>query len=671
MVATDQPSASAQHGDRSTSALLLGLIAITLVTFLAFRPALSGPFLLDDFPTLRGLSQIDLTTAVLPQVRQYALAGSSGLRGRPLSLASFALEAPSWPDNPETFKRTNLLLHIVNGLLLFALLSNLTKILQCPGLQGVGLSLGITAVWLLHPMQISTVMYVVQRMTLLSASFTLLGLSLYCKGRGSLADRPWQGFVLIGIGLLPCTILAVLAKESGVLSPVFALVLELTLLRAVKGDRWRLWQRLGLAGLTVGPLAIAGYFAWHWSDYTDYSDRNFSLPERLLTEGRVLSDYLRLIAFPMTTEFGIFGDGYLISRGWLQPPMTLLCAILIGGLLVGGIALRRRAPWISFAILWFFAGHLLESTIVPLEIYFEHRNYLPMLGPVAAGIWALMQFRPDAPAIAASLTAAVSLVLALLTFSSSLVWGNEALAAEVWPKDHPRSERARQMSAHYWTHRRRFDRAEEQLAQAALIHPENPHLFLQVAQMRCVQGLDARQALKTAIAGLRTASLDRATLDTLDSLRMLASEPRCESLSLQDIHAVLDQLLANNQYRDSDELFVYLQYIRGTTFGNQGRIDDAVEAFEQSARRHPLTQTRYWQTLWLLCVGRADEAERYLALAVDENARRSWNDLSWDEDIVRLRKALADVRKLNGKAGIILVGNTEFKVTPLPAQNKQ
>jgi tetratricopeptide (TPR) repeat protein len=533
------------------------------------------------------------------------------------------------------------------------------------------MSLAVSAIWLLHPMQISTVMYVVQRMTVLSGTFTLLGLILYCKGRARLADTPWHGYAQMAIGVGLCSILATLAKQSGALLPVFALCLEITLLRELPGDRWKLWQRFGRIGLMLVPVALAAYIVRQWPVMLQhYVGRGYTLPERLLTEGRVLLDYLRLMAIPSTAELGIFGDGYPLSRGWLSPPATLAAAAFLAALVVAGLALHRRAAWISLAILWFFAGHLLESTVLPLEIYFEHRNYLPMLGPIVGLAWWLARLRPDSHRFTASIMAIFPALLALLTYSSSLVWGNQALAAEIWPRQHPQSQRVRQMSARYWADQGRLDLAEAQLTAAAIGHPERPHLYLQVAQMRCLQGLDVQATLSAANKGLSGALVDLSTLDTADNLRQLARDRRCASLSPQDVHAILDALSANPRYRDNSTQSAYLQFIRANTYADQGRIDEAVATLEQPASGPPSVQSRYWQTIWLLTAGRADEAEQHLDLVKQANDQRPTDTADWTGDVRKLGVAINEVRKLGGKRFSVSVDNGDIRVTPLPTADR-
>src|SRR5690606_24439350 len=117
---------------------------------------------------------------------------------------------------------------------------------------------------------------------------------------------------------------------------------------------------------------------------------DFSLPERLLSESRILVEYLYKIVLPSLRGGGIYHDDFVVSRGWLTPWTTAPAVAFVLGLVVIGIASRRRWPVLSFALLWFFAGHALESTALPLELYFEHRNYLPVFGILfALATWAV------------------------------------------------------------------------------------------------------------------------------------------------------------------------------------------------------------------------------------------------------------------------------------------
>jgi hypothetical protein len=108
------------------------------------------------------------------------------------------------------------------------------------------------------------------------------------------------------------------------------------------------------------------------------------MQERLLTEARVLWFYARMIIAPDISAMGLFHDDIAISRGLVEPWTTLPAVVALFIAAAAAITLRERRPLVSFAVLFFLAGHALESSVFPLELVYEHRNYLPIFGPLFA-----------------------------------------------------------------------------------------------------------------------------------------------------------------------------------------------------------------------------------------------------------------------------------------------
>jgi uncharacterized membrane protein YhfC len=90
-------------------------------------------------------------------------------------------------------------------------------------------------------------------------------------------------------------------------------------------------------------------------------------------------DYLSLLWLPRPFSSGLFNDQYAASTSLIHPLSTLWALLAMVALISGAWWFRRRYPAWSLAVLFFFAGHLLESTSIPLELYFEHRNYVPAM----------------------------------------------------------------------------------------------------------------------------------------------------------------------------------------------------------------------------------------------------------------------------------------------------
>ena len=397
------------------TALLALVIGCTVIA--VYWPGLNGGFRFDDDANIVNNPAVHIETLSRDSLRGALHSGISGPLGRPVSMLSFALDHYLHGLEPWWFKLTNLSLHVLNGLLIWLLTRQLLTHAAGPGGKsgrGDALALAIAAVWLLHPLQASSVLYVVQRMTLLATCFSLLALNLYVYGRLRPRDPARRAlFVVLLPGLAAA--LAVLSKETALLIPIYGLVIEITVLHwrfpeSHRPSRW-LYGLYCLAVLVPG-LAVAGYLVLHpeWFEAA-YRYRDYDVLQRLLTQSRVLIFYLRLIVFPHPSHMALFHDDIAVSTSALAPPSTAISITAILGLLAAAALAVRRSPWFAFGVFWFFGGHLLESTIYPLELVYEHRNYLPSLGPLAAIVIALHRM------LGASLRTALSIAaIALFGF---------------------------------------------------------------------------------------------------------------------------------------------------------------------------------------------------------------------------------------------------------------
>jgi protein O-mannosyl-transferase len=216
--------------------LVLGLVLLPLFSL---WPALPGPFLFDDQPNLDALKVLQGEVSKAGLV-EYLTEKSAGPTGRPLSMLSFLLNDVYWPSEPSSFKYTNLLIHILNGLLLAWLVLAIVR--QWAGSldqRHIVLSLLVAAFWVLNPYQLSSVMYVIQRMAQLSALCVLAGLLLYLCGRRFLADGDaGKGYGLIWLGYLVGAGIGVLFKENAALFVLLVPIFEWLLFpRSDSGQR--------------------------------------------------------------------------------------------------------------------------------------------------------------------------------------------------------------------------------------------------------------------------------------------------------------------------------------------------------------------------------------------------------------------------------------------------
>ena len=364
------------------------LVVTLVVTSLVYQRGLHGPFLFDDGPNIVQNHKLAIRDLNSHTLEQAAFSGDSGPLLRPLSMMSFAANEYATGLNPYFFKLTNLMIHLCNGVGLFILtwlLLDFYRKRYEPGLplaHAQWISLAVAAAWLLHPFNLTSVLYAVQRMTSLSALFSIWGLALFLWGRTRLYQGS-GGVPAMLVSLLLFTPLAALSKENGALLPLLMLVAEVTLFGFHTEKPAARRFLIGFYLLSVAlPAAIAlAYLAMHTQWWlAGYKTRDFTLTERVMTEARVVWFYIWQIVLPSTAQMGLYHDDIAISRGWFQPVSTAFAMAGVIALPVLAYIARKKAPIISFGVLFFLAGHVLESTIWPLEIAHEHRNYLPMYG---------------------------------------------------------------------------------------------------------------------------------------------------------------------------------------------------------------------------------------------------------------------------------------------------
>jgi hypothetical protein len=364
---------------------------------------------------------------------------------RPLSYLSFYLNIITTGFDPFYFKLTNLFVHFVNSFLVL-LISRLIFGRFIKEENKKKLALLVFAIFLLHPLALTSVLYIVQRMTSLSAFFTLLGIYGYLYGRLRIANGQ-HCLLFIGFSTISCSLFAVFSKENGALLPYYCLLIEVVILQFQNLSPFstRLFKII-FATMILVPLCYAllrlGTHPTLLQSW--FTGRPFTLSERLMTETRVMWFYIRLIFVPDINLMGLYHDDIQISTGFLSPWTTLTSTIGLLILFISSLILRSKTPILSFGILFFFIGHSIESSIIPLEIAHEHRNYLPMLGLIIVAVYYLDQLfsKTTQPNIKKMLVCIILLVIATSTSLRANIWRNQVDQTLSSVNKHPRSPRA-------------------------------------------------------------------------------------------------------------------------------------------------------------------------------------------------------------------------------------
>lgn len=493
----------------------LALFPVLCLVWLVLSPGLSGNFLFDDYPNLQPIADLGGVDD-LESFQAFVGGGFAGPTGRPVALLSFLLDSPVWPASPYPFKRTNLLFHLLNGCLLIWASLQLCRFYGIPEKQAQYLALFGGAAWLLHPYLLSTTFYIVQRMAQLAALFCFAGITAYLHGRRLSREEPARGLAWMVGGLGIGTFLGALSKENGALLPLLVLAIECCRPRASAPPPW--WFRwLFLYAPSVGILA---YLASTLDlSHNPWPHRNFNQPERLLTEARILWEYLGNLLMPRIEGAGLYQDGRAVSQGLTDPPSTLAAITGLAALLWAALVLRRRTPLMSLAILFFLGGHLLESSLLGLELYFEHRNYLPsaflFLG-LGDGLRRLSQHL--SPQLGVLLAAGFLAILAFLSYQRASLWGDGQRLDLYWAVAAPDSPRAQSTLATRFAQQGQYAQALQTLNVALAKHPNNPLLTIQLLLTKTQSGQVTQNDFLLCQKKLLTQPLDAQALAGLRRL---------------------------------------------------------------------------------------------------------------------------------------------------------
>lgn len=518
------------------------LIVALLVTAAIYWPGLSGYFLFDDFPNIVDNKGVQPSNASIPSLVDAALSSPSSEFSRPLASLSFAVNYLVTGLDPYWMKLTNLLIHLLNGFLVFVLSKALLQAASsCYSTEGASddvagsgsytarkrtisrsdlIALLISTSWMLLPINLTAVLYVVQRMESMANLFVLLGLIGYIKSRRMMLAAPphttdsnlldmkgpvagekfWSdhAFILCSTSLILTTAIGVLVKETAAMLPLYAVTVEWAVFHFHKAsplptkthtsdvsfcdansenrnkasDAYD--KRIIYLFLLVLVLPAALGLAWLVPKVLSpqsWITRDFTLSTRLLSEARIVADYIIWTLLPAPHDLSFYHDDFAISAGLLTPWTTLASMMALAALAAFAFWIRAYRPLVALGIALYLGCHLLTGTIIPLELIYEHRNYFASFGlllaliPLLAAPRAIVEAQAIAntskresdltgsPAIISSsglpfMWARYLIIIGLITCWSSLTamtaysWGNPLLLAAELARRAPESPRA-------------------------------------------------------------------------------------------------------------------------------------------------------------------------------------------------------------------------------------
>ena len=353
---------------------------------------------------------------------------------RPMACLSFALN--HYVNGLEVFgyHLVNIFIHFLAAIFLFLFIYhtlNLPLIRERYSHNAYFIALLSTLLWAINPIQIQAITYIVQRMTSLAGMFYIMSMYFYLKARTTETNyKKIFFFLFCSLSFL----MALGSKENAIMLPLSIFLFDSFLLQENFKDHMKKNMRILLiAALGILLLGFA-YFYFKkgnmFSFLDGYQNRPFTLGQRLLTEPRIMIFYISLLLYPVPTRLNIAHD-ITLSNSLFDPLSTIISICLILGVIILALYLVRKWPLIIFCILFFFLNHVIESTVLPLELAFEHRNYIPSMlffVPVAIGFCYLFNYYDTQRPMRYILFSFIVLFLVGLghsTFMRNFTWKNE------------------------------------------------------------------------------------------------------------------------------------------------------------------------------------------------------------------------------------------------------
>ena len=563
------------------------LAALFLLPILAYSNTLKSSWHLDDYDTIVTNTRLHLSDLSVESVYKSFFSRSDKLF-RPVACLTFGLNWYFGEGQVAGFHMVNLGIHILTAFFLFFAILNLY---QSPRLRGnsdspiFSIALLTAVFWALNPVQTQGVTYIVQRMASLAAMFYVIAIYCYLKARISrVKSHQKMYFVFCLAGFL----LALGSKENSITLPLSLFLLEIIFFQNMDNPKTK---KIILSAAIVSFIFILSaliYFTLGDGSTllnNGYSKRSFTLSQRLMTESRIAIFYISQLFYPNPLRLSIEHD-IQISTSLFDPWTTFAAICLIIGLIGLALAGVKKRPVIGFAVLFFFLNHIIESSFLPLELVFEHRNYLPSLfffWPIAVGLIKLMESyrikQPSTSRIVGGFIVVLVILLAASTYIRNMAWVTEkTLWEDAMQKAPGRARPAYNLAKYHYVRQGRLDEALQLYSQALDLDSSTPAFSRALALNGMASIYYSRQAPEKAL---------RLCQRTLEIYPAFESGTYNSALALmkmerwQEASKAVDQLLAGKQLQPA-----YL-LLKGAILIRLNRSEEALGYLRQALKAAP------------------------------------------------------------------------------------
>lgn len=507
--------------------LLLILPLIIIINIIVFWDGLNGPLIHDSVKLFTFYDTIKSSETDLYSLSTYYF---STQLGRYVSMLSFAVnfqlssELSIWG-----LKLTNVIIHSLCGVIIYLIFSTLVEYKNNNRILARYFAMAIAALWMLSPTNASTVFFTIQRMQQLSTLFLLASLYLYSTSRIKIIKMQSGWVIRMFMAVFICWPLAIFSKENGIIFPVLAIILEINIFRLnnLKKNHKRIFVIIAAVTGIISLLIMMYLF----KNIFNYDTRSFSLAERLMTQSRVLLSYVNHLLIPLNIDISIFADDFPISKSLFTPVSTIISIIIIITAIIISVYLtcRNKAIFIACGIQLFFAGHILESTIIPLEIYYDYRNYLASIGIyltlIAITVWLIKITKQ--PKIFIGIFFVYMTCFAIQTKNVSNIWSNEDNITLNIYNNHPKSYRSVSRYAQYSLEQNHPDKSLNAINRLIGENPGKYHsLHIQKMFIQCMKGIIIKKELSKLPQTKPLAPLNELS-QALNNLQNIANNRHC------------------------------------------------------------------------------------------------------------------------------------------------
>jgi tetratricopeptide (TPR) repeat protein len=583
--------------------------------------------MLDDFHNLEPLGYyggiVDFESA-----QRFIFSNGSGPLGRPVAMASFLLNDSSWPTaNIVGFKLTNIAFHLCTGLVIFLLISRLLQQeFNLVQRKAEIFALFVMAIWVLHPIHASTVLYIIQRMAILSALFSLATFLCYLQYRYHYRQqRGLYAALSAGMGIL-FFLLAIFSKENALLIIPFILLCELFIFHSLLPFKLK---KLG-RGITYAVFLSSPLWLYMTYDFwgKSYEFRDFTLADRLVLQIAVLGDYLGKLVLPTVSSLNLFDERFTSSAISISNFAFMKGFIFSIGLFVLFIyAIYIKHRLLVFGIVWFLCFHLMESSFLPLEIYYEHRNYLPSIGIFIVIVSLVNSLRKMLGSFTRFPVLLIGCYLIYLSFSSlilSKTWGDSSSLFIKFEGDAPSSVRAKVNYAAYFESRNLPEFALPLIEDAMALRPDLLSLTLAKMKLSCENNL--KLDVSEHIEKIRNTSFfEIGALSQIKSL-IAMNEEQCPILS--DNPSLIEEILESVPSMKGDAhrplVMANFFYIKVDYYVKNRMFEQAMDSIDKAIEYTPTVDLLLRKSHLLASAGLYQEALETLALTLKADEQRGF-----------------------------------------------